>query len=84
MELTTEEIIMLVGKLEEVKKELADQLYELLFLADMAKYAKQKPLAEENHRSLKQAYLFVSETALVVIEDEEDSEKLIKEVESNA
>lgn len=41
---------------------LFDTLKEIFFLADMAKFAKAKPLPNENETSLLSSYLFVNET----------------------
>jgi len=72
LEQTTDEIIALINNSSEVTNEQKDKLYGLLFLADMAKYAKQKPIASENEDVLKVAYQFIKETALKAKLEEEN------------
>jgi hypothetical protein len=60
-EKTTEEIIagLKNADLDEVHKTM---LHQLLTLADLVKFAKEKPVATENERSIEDAMLFVSAT----------------------
>ncbi len=64
LELTTDEINALIQGSSEVEKTEKAKLYELLSLADMAKFAKQKPIAIENEEALKSAYIFIKKTAI--------------------
>ena len=61
MELTTDEILSAreVGNLERDAKE---ELKEILIRADLVKFAKSQPLAEENELSMARAVLFVEKT----------------------
>lgn len=63
LELTTDEILgILEMKMDEDKK-MRDRIYQLLFNADMAKYAKQQPMASENDEAMLYAKDFVEKTA---------------------
>ena len=64
LELTTDEINSLVKGVSEIEKTEKEKLSELLNLADMAKFAKQKPIAVENEEALKNAFVFVERTAI--------------------
>ena len=48
-----------------------EKLKGLLDLADLAKFAKLKPLASENESSLLDAYIFVNETKIEIDLNEE-------------
>lgn len=80
LEQTTDEIILLMEGVSEVDKPLKAKLHQLLLLADMAKFAKQQPIAAENEEVLKTAYTFVANTKLVAEEPEQSS----KNTETNA
>ena len=73
LEQTTDEIITMISSSTEVSKELRDKLHQTLMLADMAKFAKQKPIASENEMAFSNASLFVEETAYK--QEVEESEK---------
>ncbi|MBL4708562.1 MAG: hypothetical protein JKY48_09015 [Flavobacteriales bacterium] len=74
LEQTTDEIILLLGGVPEIDKVLKAKLNQLLLLADMAKFAKQQPIAVENEEVLKTAYSFIKKTKLIVVEQEQGSE----------
>lgn len=71
LEKTTDEIQMLLKYHKEVKGKHREQLIELMQVCDMAKFAKQEPLASENKEAIAFAYKFVEDTKMV---DEEKSE----------
>lgn len=71
LEQTTDEILALISNNKGIDKEQSNQLYDLLFLADMAKFAKQKPIASENEDALKKAHVFVDSTAIEKLQEEE-------------
>ncbi|MEQ8910076.1 MAG: hypothetical protein RIC95_12835 [Vicingaceae bacterium] len=79
LEHTTEEIMLLAEKLPEVNKSLNKKLHQTLSLADMAKFAKQKPLGSENEEALKNTFSFVEETALKEELSEPDTAEVKKE-----
>jgi len=81
MEMTSGEILDIIRKEAE-----ADSVYtnlaQVLKLSDFVKFAKFKPLPDENDLSLVNAYLFVNQTKFVEIipsEEETDSSTIIKE-----
>ena len=61
-EKTTDEIISSLNKLE-IPFDNREMLHQLLLLADLVKFAKGKPSASENEKSIVDAMLFVSSTA---------------------
>lgn len=62
MEQTTDEIMENLRTIPVIEPSLREQVQIILSLADLVKFAKYKPLAEENDRSMLQAYRFVQET----------------------
>lgn len=73
LEQTTDEIMQSL-RFSELKEQQKSNLKKLLFLSDLVKFAKEKPLPEENEQSLRYAYLFVEESKL------ESSTKLDEDV----
>ncbi len=67
-EKTTEEIFESMRRLE-IKKEDKDSLHRILLLADLVKFAKEKPLPIENEQSLDDAIIFVTSTQRVTAVD---------------
>lgn len=65
LELTTDETITLIKSGLISEKETIEKLNSILILADMAKFAKQKPIGSENEDAYKNALLFVSLTKYV-------------------
>jgi hypothetical protein len=61
MELTTDEINLRFRKIN-ISREFKDQLYQVLFTADMVKFAKERPLPGENEQCLEQAIQFIKNT----------------------
>jgi len=74
MEMTSGEILDDIKKYKEADS-ASDNLKRILILADFVKFAKYKPLPEENELSIKDAYLFVDETKPVELPPEEKKEK---------
>lgn len=72
LESTTDEIILDLDN-KEIDKTTISKLKELLTRADLVKFAKAQPTAEENERSLQLAFEFVNETILK--EQTEDVQK---------
>ncbi len=63
MEMTSNEILDQIRKKIELDHDSAvDNLQQILSLADMVKFAKQKPYQNENDLSIVNAYLFVNQT----------------------
>ncbi len=65
LEQTTDEIAMLLVAHPDIEKADLQQLIQMLQLADMAKFAKQKPIGAENEQALKTSYSFVEKTKIV-------------------
>jgi len=82
LELTTDETMALVKHSTDVQEKLGQDLEQMLMLADMAKFAKQLPMASENEASLKFAFRFVEETKYIEekIEEEEESNTITDNV----
>lgn len=74
LEKTTDEIDMLLKYHKEIEGKHREQFTELMQLCDMAKFAKQEPLASENEAALKYAYRFVEDTKVIEDEDEDEDE----------
>jgi hypothetical protein len=73
MEMTSYEILDIWKQGEKPDEDLSAKLNRLLNLADLVKFAKEKPLASDNEENLDRAYEFVKKTAWVQkIEEEED------------
>ncbi|RCK72874.1 MAG: hypothetical protein IGBAC_0366 [Ignavibacteriae bacterium] len=62
LESTTEEILNDLTSLNNLDKEIINKLKEILTRADLVKFAKAQPFADENERSLLLAYEFVRAT----------------------
>lgn len=76
MEKTTEELFYSMRNLPNPDSEEKRRLRELLELADLVKFAKERPLAEENIRSMDNAVLFIENTRRKLsIEPSENSKK---------
>ena len=73
LEQTTEEIKALV-KLTSMNEDQQKELLSLLTLADLAKFAKQKPLPSENELALKKSRDFIRMTTPSVKKEAEDNE----------
>ncbi|MET1055553.1 MAG: BatD family protein [Pedobacter sp.] len=73
-EKTTEEILAGL-KYADINAESRNTLHQLLTLADLVKFAKEKPLAIENERSIEDAMLFVAGTRKLVTAATELPEK---------
>lgn len=62
MEITSDEILEQFSLKKVISKELYEGLKEILFRADLVKFAKYQPISEENERSLAEAYRFIQST----------------------
>ncbi|MFA8299221.1 MAG: hypothetical protein ACEPOV_03580 [Hyphomicrobiales bacterium] len=76
LEMTTDEIMSSLPK-SEINEQAREKLYNTLVLADLVKFAKEKPTAIENDGCLMNIYDFVKETKLKeqILEDEKGIEK---------
>ncbi|MFC2098435.1 hypothetical protein ACFLSP_01685 [Bacteroidota bacterium] len=72
MELTSHEILEEWTRSGEDKEDLSQKLKLLLNLADLVKFAKQKPVASENEENMERAYEFVELTKWEAPEIEEE------------
>lgn len=62
LEQTTDEIILSLGHLPDLGQEQVAQVKRLLFLADLVKFAKEKPMGSENEMHFEVVKRFVMET----------------------
>lgn len=60
-ELTTDEIMLRFRKIN-ISRAFKDQLYQVLYTADMVKFAKEQPLPGENEQCLEEAIAFIKNT----------------------
>ncbi|MFT6165881.1 MAG: hypothetical protein ACJAV5_001818 [Vicingaceae bacterium] len=75
LEQTTDEIAMLLVAHPEIEKTDLQLLIQMLQLADMAKFAKQKPIDVENEQALKASYAFIEHTKVVAREESSSEEE---------
>ena len=82
MEMTSGEILDLIRKNTEAQS-VYDNLRQILSLADFVKFAKMKPLPDENDLSLMNAYLFVNQTKIEEVKtpDQENGDSTKEEGE---
>lgn len=73
MEMVSDDIIANLH-LKNIEKQLIEDAKRVLILADFAKFAKVKPMADENSWSMKWAYLFVEKTKLAPSTDDKEKE----------
>ncbi len=71
MEMTSYDILESWKKSAEHREDLTGKLRSLLDLADLVKFAKQKPVASENEENMERAYEFVEQTKWEAPEIEE-------------
>ncbi len=72
MEMTTDELLQAMREVELEEKNRA-QLASLLGTADLAKFAKYTPPAEDNEACYDDAYYFVEDTKPAVVEEDEEN-----------
>lgn len=72
MEMTSYEILDTWKQSERPEEYLSAKLNRLLNLADLVKFAKEKPIASDNEENLDRAYEFVKKTAWVQNTEEEE------------
>ena len=77
LEQTTPQILNGLEKLE-LPEEIFNSIKEMLSLADLAKFAKENPLAETNEQYLKFAYEFVQKTQSVYDSNKRADASLVK------
>lgn len=87
LEMTSDDIISAVHLATDTKS-ATDGLAQILKLADLVKFAKYTPFADENDLSLVNAYLFVNQTKIEerpIEEEQKDSidQPVIKEIDNN-
>ncbi|MBL7138528.1 MAG: hypothetical protein ISS17_07125 [Bacteroidales bacterium] len=66
LESTSAEILHDLLEIPEINREVWDQLGKLLMLADMVKFAKEKPAPAKNDESLEKGIQFVNDTAVII------------------
>lgn len=81
MEQTSDEILDSLYILAEDQKSSIQNMRQILAVADLVKFAKFKPLSDDNQLSMMNAKMFIEQTKLVVIEEdnEEDNEDGIED-----
>jgi hypothetical protein len=89
MESTSSEIIESLKPIKEIDDAIIKDMEQLFGIADLAKFAKYKPLPDENDFALKKAFEFVEKTKPVersetTEENKEESNNNAKKVEDNA
>lgn len=72
LESTTDEIIGALENVSTLDINSRNKLADVLQLADFVKFAKMEPLPDENDTSMKKAIEFVSETAQIIGNDDEE------------
>jgi hypothetical protein len=83
MEMTSDEILDAWNRSGEDRENLAGKLNMLLNLADLVKFAKQKPVASDNEENMERAFDFVDRTKYVKPEEPADrSDALVGKPES--
>ena len=83
MEQTTEETLEAMKHVDLNDREVLDKLQQILELADLVKFAKFKPLPDENELSMINALFFVNQTKKEMIKSLEEQQKELKEKESS-
>jgi len=73
LEETTSEIMHGL-RLHGIDSQTTTKLNQLLILADLVKFAKEKPLPNENEMSMESAIHFINNTKIVIIQAENDAE----------
>jgi hypothetical protein len=73
---TTYEIYQTLNRIEEIDKQLIEELYRMLQLSDLVKFAKAEPLPDENINAWEVAYKFVDRTYIrpVVLDESDNSD----------
>ena len=84
LEQTTEETIDAMKKVELPDKEVLAKLQEILELADLVKFAKFKPLPDENELSMINALFFVNQTKKELLKSLEEQQKELEEKEASS
>lgn len=72
MEMTSGEILDVIRKQQEATS-VYESLKQIMQLSDFVKFAKMNPLPDENDLSLMNAYLFINQTKVEVVEPEQDA-----------
>ncbi len=75
MESTSAEILHDLLGVKEISRSVWDELGQVLMLADMVKFAKEKPMPDQNEESLEKGIQFVNDTLYVEPEKEMRSEE---------
>jgi len=73
IEMTSEEILQQVSKLK-INDDLKDKIKQMLILADLVKFAKEKPLPSDQELSMNNAIAFVKNTILKVEDNDDQTE----------
>ena len=82
MEQTTDETLESMKRVELPDKEALNKLQQILEVADLVKFAKFRPLPDENELSMINALFFVNQTKKEMIKSLEEQQKELKEKES--
>lgn len=75
LEKTSHELLEILSHSKLMDKERIEEFKQIFSLGDLAKFAKFKPLPDENDLSLKNAYSIVNNTKLVIFEETDKENK---------
>lgn len=81
VEMTSDEILKEVNNID-ISDELKDNIKNMLILADLVKFAKEKPLPSDQELSLNNAIIFVKNT-IIKVENNKQTEKKNKNIIEN-
>jgi hypothetical protein len=83
LEQTTEETLEAMKHVDLNDREVLDKLQQILELADLVKFAKFRPLPDENELSMINALFFVNQTKKEMIKSLEEQQKELQEKETS-
>jgi len=79
MESTSAEILHDLLGIKEIDRAVWDELGQVLMLADMVKFAKEKPVSEQNENILETGIRFVNDTVFVEMKNDTGEESKVAE-----
>lgn len=82
LEQTTDEIMDAVNKDQLISSDVCDRLKDILTRADFVKFAKAKPLPDENNKTLTNAYEIVTQTRKTIADKQRREEEALVKAEA--